>query len=93
MAGLWAGVAITQELATAGSGAANAAYFAGRVVRERGPRRVAAMVLTVLFAGVSLSAGAQLLAGDPGAGAVLVRLPLLAANLAALAIVALGARR
>ncbi len=93
MAGLWAGAAVTEQLATAGSGVVNAAYFASRIVRERGPRRVAALVLTALFAGITLDAGVRLLAEDTAAVAVLVRLPVLAANLAALTLICLGARR
>ena len=89
---IWSGVAIAGEVATAGSGAANAAWFAHRALGTAGPRRLASLLLMLLFAAVALDAAAHVLPGAPGWPSLqgaLLRLPLLAANvLAALAILA-----
>ena len=93
---IWSGLAIAGEVATAGSGAANAAWFAHRALGSAGPRRLAALLLMLLFAAVALDAAAHVLPGAPGWPSLqgaLLRLPLLAANLAAgLAILASPAR-
>ena len=93
---IFSGLAIAGELATAGSGAANAAWFAHRAAQAAGPRRLAALLLMLLFAAVALDAAAHVLPGAPSwpsLHGMLLRLPLLAANvLAGLAILA-GPRR
>ena len=93
MTELWNEISVAEELATAGSGTANAAYFAGRAIHARGPRRVAALVLLALFAGSALHAAAYLTLGDSGALAAAVRLPLLLANLATFSLILAGAGR
>ncbi len=77
----------------AGSGAANAVYFACRAVCAGGSRRIAALVLVALFAGAALEAAASLALGQTGALAAVVRLPLLAGNLAVFALILAGAGR
>lgn len=93
MAGLWNDVSIAEELATAGTGAANALYFASRTLRSGGPRRVAALVLVALFAGAALEAGVPLVLGEAGPLAAALRLPVLFANLATFALIFRGAGR
>lgn len=92
---IWSSLAFAHEVATAGSGAANAAWFAHRASRSRGPRRAAALLLALLFAAVALDAAAWLLAAAPGEARpqALLRAPLLAANLAAGLAIAAGAGR
>lgn len=83
-----------QDAAIAGSGAANAAYFAARAWRGTGARRLAAAVLLLTFAGLALD-GALHLATAPAAPAAvaLLRLPALAGSLAASALIAIGVGR
>ena len=91
--GAWNQISIAEQLATAGTGTVNALYFAGRALRIGGPRRGAALVLTALFAGSALDAAARLALGDNDVAAAAVRLPLLAANLAAFSLILAGAGR
>jgi hypothetical protein len=84
-------MAVVEGVATAGSGAANAAYFARRAYRSRGPRRGAAMLLSLLFAGTA--AVAAHLVGQPDAAAAIAIAPLLTANLAASAVLWSAAKR
>ena len=91
MSSVWAGVSTFEDIATAGSGALNAAYFARRAWLARGGRRFAAALLAALFAGTAL---ASMHLGDgPGAAEVLSRAPLLLANLTASALLWAGAGR
>ena len=90
---IWSSVAVVNEVATAGSGAANAAYFAHRASRARGPRRAAALLLTLLFAATALDAAAYLLLAGPTSEGALLRMPLLIANLAVGLAIAFGAGR
>ena len=90
---LWSGVAFAEHAAIAGTGAANAAYFAHRGCRARGARRLGALLLTVLFAAISLDAFATLGLSEPGAAGALLRAPLLIANAATGVVIALGAGR
>ena len=64
----WSGVAFAEHAAIAGAGAANAAYFAHRGYRARGARRLGAVLLTVLFAAISLDALAAVALSEPGGG-------------------------
>ena len=89
----WSGVAIAEHAAIAGAGAANAAYFAHRGFKARGPRRLGALLLTVLFAAISLDAVAALGLSEPGAAGALLRAPLLLANAATGIVIAFGAGR
>ena len=89
----WAGMALLGDAATAGSGTANAAYFARRASGARGPRAAAAGVLTLLFAGCAVDAAVALHTGGAGGAAFAVRAPVLAANLATSVLLVLGARR
>ena len=96
MHSFWSGVAAAGDAATAGSGAANAAWFARRAAASRGPRRLGALLLTLLFAAVALDAGAGLALAAPGeaaAAAALAGAPLLLANLAVGCAVLAGAGR
>ncbi len=90
---IWSTVALANEVATAGSGAANAAYFAHRASHARGPRRAAALLLALLFAATALYAAAYLLNAGPTPEGALLRLPLLIANLAVGLAIAAGAGR
>lgn len=78
------GVAVAEEIATAGCGGANAVYFASRAWRTRGTRRAAAAVLAALSAGQP---------HDPGLLDIALRAPLLAANVGTLVLIWLGAGR
>ena len=84
------GVAVAEELATVGCGGINAVYFASRAWRARGTRRVAATVLAALFTGGALAAGQP---HEPGVLDVVLRVPLMAANVGTLVLVWLGAGR
>lgn len=96
MAG-WHQIAVIEELATAGSGAANAIYFTGRALRAGvvARRRTAALVLAMLFIGSALSATASYAGGGGGDGVIvaLIRLPLVAGNLGAFTLILAGAGR
>ena len=89
----WSAVAFAEHAAIAGTGAANAAYFAHRGYSARGARRTGALLLTVLFAAISLDALAAVGLSEPGAAGALLRAPLLLANAATGAVIALGAGR
>ena len=89
----WSAVAFAEHAAIAGTGAANAAYFAHRGYSARGARRTGALLLTVLFAAISLDALAAVGLSEPGAPGALLRAPLLLANAATGAVIALGAGR
>ncbi|MYD65357.1 MAG: hypothetical protein F4X26_05165 [Chloroflexi bacterium] len=89
----WSGVALAEHAAIAGTGAANAAYFAHRGYRARGARRLGAVLLTVLFAAISLDALAAVGLSEPGAAGALLRAPLLLANAATGVVIAMGAGR
>ncbi len=93
MAGVWNAISIAEELATAGSGTANAIYFVGRAIRSDGPRRLAALVLVALFAGSALSVGVHLMPGESGVLVAALRLPLLLANLVTFSLILGGAGR
>lgn len=90
MAGLVHGVAVVEEIATAGCGGVNAAYFASRAWRTRGTRRAAATVLATLFAGSALAAGQP---HEPGLADIALHASLLAANVGTLLLIWLGAGR
>ena len=93
---IWSGFAIAGEVATAGSGVANAAWFAHRAAHTAGPRRLASLLLMLLFAAVALDAAAHVLPGAPSwpsLQGVLLRLPLLAANVAAALAILAGSGR
>ncbi len=96
MAG-WHQISVIEELATAGSGAANAIYFTGRALQNGAVtrRRTAALVLAMLFLGSALSATVSFAAGESGdsVAAALVRLPLVAANIGAFTLILAGAGR
>lgn len=91
----WDQISVVEELATAGSGAANAIYFSGRSLRAGvgRRRRVAALVLATLFLGTALNVVSAQLVGDGGALAAALRLPLLAGNIAAFSLILAGAGR
>ena len=89
----WSGVAFAEHAAIAGAGAANAAYFAHRGYRTRGARRLGAVLLTVLFAAISLDALAAVALSEPGVADALLRAPLLLANAATGVVIAMGAGR
>jgi hypothetical protein len=91
VASMWDGVAVVEGVAGAGSGAANAVYFARTARRARGPRRGAAALLSLLFGGAALAAAHA--AGQPDAAAAVALAPLLAANLVTNALVWAGAGR
>src|SRR5437879_5414265 len=88
---VWDGVAIVEDMATAGSGIFNAAVFAGHALGVRGPRRGAALLLAALFAATAAEALARLGTGDPSALEVAARTPLLVANVTAATVLAAGA--
>lgn len=91
----WDQISVVEELATAGSGAANAIYFSGRSLRAGagGKQRAAALVLATLFLGTALNVAAIHVAGDGGVLAAALRLPLLAGNVAAFSLILAGAGR
>jgi hypothetical protein len=89
----WGELAAFEDIATAGSSAANAAVFLGRASHSRGPRRLAALLLAGLFASLSIGAAGELLPGAPPALDVLLGMPVLIADLAVTAVLAMGARR
>lgn len=82
MTAFWDSAALVEDLASAGSGGLNAAYFTHRARAGTGPRRLAAAVLALLCGGAALQAAQHLVVAGPGAAEVLARVPLLAANLA-----------
>ncbi len=90
MQNAWTGVSVVEDVATAGSGAVNAAYFARRAWAAHGPRRMAAGVLALLCAASALAAVDT---GPPGPATVLAQAPLLIANLAVSVLLWLGAGR
>lgn len=93
MHGFWSGIAEAESAAVAASSGANALYFAQRVVRSSGVRRLSAAILTGVFMGVALDGATHL--GDHANAAVeaVLRAPLLIATLATNAVLALAARR
>ena len=93
MNGIWNGLGEAESAAMAASGGANALYFARRVARGSGARRLSAAVLAGIFAGVALDSAAQLGGTAATAAEVVVRAPLLVATLATNAVLAIGARR
>ncbi len=93
MSPIWSSVAVAGSLATAGSGAANAAYFAHRAFRASGARRAAALLLTLLFTAIAIGAAAYLALAEPSVEGALLRSPLLAANAAVGLAIAAGAGR
>ena len=92
---LWSEVSLLEELATAGSGTANALYFGAHSLRGGvpAPRRTAALILVALFAGSALTAVAELAFDGGGALWAAVRLPLLLGNLATFSLILAGAGR
>jgi hypothetical protein len=90
---LWEGSALVGDLATGGSGGLNAAYFAGRAGGAAGPRRLAAAVLALLCGGVALAATRDALGTPDGPAGLLLRAPLLVANLAVTWLAWNGGRR
>jgi hypothetical protein len=90
---MWSGLGIAQHAVMAVSGAANAAYFARRVATERGTRRLAAIVLVAVFAGIALDGALHLGEAPATAAEVVRRAPLLTASLITSALLVLGARR
>lgn len=94
MTGFWNAISVAEDVTTAGSGAANAAYFAGRSVGLSGARRMAALLLALLCGAIAMQAVAHLLGvGDAGPAVALVRAPLLVASVAIVVIVLMKARR
>jgi len=91
--GIWNGLNEAQSAAMAASGSANALYFARRVARSTGARRLSAAVLTGIFAGVALDSAAHLGGAAGSAAEAAGRAPLLIATLATNAVLAIGARR
>ena len=86
----WDSLATAESVATAGTGAANAAYFAHRAWRSAGPRRTAALLLVGVF--VASIAGA--VGGDHASAAeVALRAPALLANAAVSLVLWLGGSR
>ncbi len=93
MSNVWDSLATAESVATAGTGAANAAYFMHRAWRAAGPRRTAAILLAGVFlASVVGAAGAA--GGDlaPAAEAAL-RAPALLINVAVSLVLWTGGRR
>lgn len=93
MNGIWNGLGEAQSAAIAASSSANAIYFARRVVRSGGARRLAAAVLVGVFAGIALDSAGHVGADVAEATEVIRRAPLLFATLATNAVLAIGARR
>ncbi len=93
MQNLWSGAGLAQHALMAVSGAANAAYFARRALVERGARRLAAIVLVAVFAGIALDGALHLGDASGAAAEVVRRTPLLTATLVTSALLALGAGR
>lgn len=93
MPAVWTQLAFGEQAATAGAGAANAAYFGRRAIEERGPRRLAAALLAGLFAGGAGQAMVHAAHGTADPGVVLADAPFLAANLGVFVLVALGRLR
>lgn len=95
MTAVWNDISIAEELATAGSGAANAVYFAGRALQSTAsaPRRFAALVLVALFAGSALEATTHIALGEAGAVAAAARFALLLGNLATFSLILAGGAR
>jgi hypothetical protein len=93
----WHQISVIEELATAGSGAANAIYFTGRALRAHTVfrRRTAALVLAMLFLGSALSPTASYAGGGSGEGVIvaLARLPLFAGNVGAFTLILAGGGR
>ena len=84
---------MAEDLATAGGGAAGAAYYLGRAARGVPARRFAALLLALLFIGTTLDAATHLLVGEASAGTVLLRAPLALASSAVAALILTGAGR
>lgn len=93
MNGIWDGLGEAQSAALAAGGSANALYFARRAGRGAGARRVAAAVLTGIFAGIAVEAAGHLGEGPLAAAEVVRRAPLLVATLATNLVLAIGAHR
>lgn len=93
MNGIWNGLGEAESAAMAASGGANALYFARRVARSGGARRLSAAVLAGLFAGVALDSAGHLGGSAETVAEVIARAPLLLATLATNAVLAIGARR
>lgn len=93
MHGFWSGIGEAESAAMAASGGANALYFARRMARSSGVRRVSTAILAGTFAGVALDGAAHLGAAPAAAAEAVLRAPLLVATLATNAVLALGARR
>jgi hypothetical protein len=89
----WAQFAAFEDIATGAGSAANAAVFLGRGLRARGARRAAALLLTGLFAALSIATLGRLVPESPRALEALLDAPLLVANLAVTTVLAMGARR
>ena len=93
MNGMWNALGMAQSVAMAASGAANAAYFAQRATRSTGGRRIAAVVLAAVFAGIALDGVVHLAGTVDAAVEVVRRAPLLVATLLTSALLRLGAGR
>jgi hypothetical protein len=91
--GLWNGLGIAQQVAMAITGAANAAYFTRRAFTEHGARRLAAIVLVAVFAGIALDGALHLGDAPAGTAELVRRSPLLTASLVTSALLVLGAGR
>jgi len=79
--GFWAAAGLTQQVAIALGGAWNATYFALRMRQGSRARRVAAGVLTLLFAGIAVETAAGVPVSAT-ASEVVRRTPLLLATVA-----------
>ena len=67
--------------------------FAHRAFATHGPRRIGALLLTLLFAAIATDALADLMLAEPSAEGALLTAPLLLANLAVGLAIAAGAGR
>ncbi|MDA0270360.1 MAG: hypothetical protein O2919_04955 [Chloroflexi bacterium] len=87
---VWAGLGAAEHAAIATGGAWNAFYFARRAVLDRGGRRLAAAVLALLFASITL----EVLTGSAASAAseVALRAPLTLALLAVTTLTLPGSR-
>ncbi len=85
-------VSATEESVVLATGLANAGYFFGRL-RDRAPRK-ALVLLATLYAGSALLALAQLAGGlDEAPGGVVLRVPLVVANVATFVLLVVGRGR
>lgn len=83
-----------EESVVLATGLANAAYFVRRGAGNAGSRRLAALLLAVLYGGTAVLALALLLGGlEEGAVGVALRAPLTAGNAVTFGLIVIGGRR